>query len=226
MQKPDSDHAGADVVGYRMMSDQTRPSVSVSVDEVARTRWSSGDFTHSEVVHSSFVQSEPVVKRSRHLTVDALRRRNLRIISVVTTFLLATGLVVLVTFLSEPAVVNATGRAWIVESLPVGDFDAIQELPGVKSSWRTLIEMINTTQSTLDVTVMYWDLLASNSTDAPYFTPAQFKAFGADWGQQMLDAFDAAAGRGVQIRFVQSYSASQLPYEMLWLQNQHPKSVR
>ena len=181
-------------------------------------------FVHTQ--DSALHTDEAVVKRAQHKRLDALSRRNLRVLAVIGTVLAATLLVIVITVLAEPPKTAATGQAWLVESLPVGDFDAIQELPGVLSSWSTLTKMINDTNSTLDVTVMYWDLLAWNSSDAPYFTPAQFKAFGADRGQEMFDAFGLAAKRGVQIRFVQSYSATQLPYELLNLHSRYPNQVR
>lgn len=186
-----------------------------------------GSIYHESGLENPFLHSDsPVAKRPRHKRVGDTSKRSWRIIAVMLTLLACAGLVVLVTeFSKSPTNHDQVATAWLVESLPVGDFDAISELPGVLSTWQTLTKMVNQTNQTLDVTVMYWDLLAWNSTDSKYFTPAQLEKFGADWGQQLFNSFEAAAQRGVEIRFLQSYSATQLPYELLYLQHEYPKQV-
>ena len=84
--------------------------------------------------------------------------------------------------------------AYIVETLPVTDFD-LPLVPGSKNTYEALIGLVNGTQRSLDVTTMYWNLLASEDDDYP--------GLGSERGAQLYSALEDAASRGVSIRFLQ-----------------------
>lgn len=65
----------------------------------------------------------------------------------------------------------------------------------------TLISMVDNAEKTVDITVMYWNLVATPEDDN--FTQAQLDAMGAQKGVQLYEAFKNAASRGVQLRFLQ-----------------------
>ena len=54
---------------------------------------------------------------------------------------------------------SSSSLAYLVETLPRGDFD-LQPLPGTDQTWRALIRLVDRTRNTLDITAMYWNLLA------------------------------------------------------------------
>ena len=107
---------------------------------------------------------------------------------------------------------KCSATAFLAESLP-GDL-ALPLVPGAQNTWEAQKALIDGATQTLDITAMYWDLLASNGPYTDY-TPAEFKAFGSAQGQAVYDAFVAAIKRGVLIRFlngkgISSSSASEV----------------
>ena len=55
---------------------------------------------------------------------------------------------------------NIESTSYLVESLPEKKFH-LELLPGIKPTWKALIALVDTTQDTLDVTAMYFDLTLS-----------------------------------------------------------------
>ena len=87
----------------------------------------------------------------------------------------------------------------IVQSLPVGGgtwnlaHDAID-------TYAALIDLVNSSSTTLDFTAMYMDLIGT--ADRVTWSAEQMKAFGADRGYALFDALRAAAKRGVAMRIL------------------------
>lgn len=65
----------------------------------------------------------------------------------------------------------------------------------------TLISMVDNAETAIDITVMYWNLVAEPEDDN--FTQDQLDEMGAQKGMQLYQAFKNAASRGVQLRFLQ-----------------------
>jgi phospholipase D3/4 len=89
--------------------------------------------------------------------------------------------------------------AFLAESLPA-DID-LPLVEGAQNTWTAQVALIKGATHTLDVTAMYWNLLAQNDQYSDY-TPAEFAAFGASQGRAVYDAFADAIGRGVRVRFL------------------------
>ena len=95
------------------------------------------------------------------------------------------------------ATAAAPGDDRLVQSLPVGDFD-IALAPGAQPTWQALGELVNGSNSSLDFTAMYIDLLGT--ADRKIYSASQMRAFGADRGQELFAALMAAAVRGIAVR--------------------------
>ena len=89
--------------------------------------------------------------------------------------------------------------AFLAESLPA-DID-LPLVAGAQNTWTAQVALIEGAKHTLDITAMYWNLLAQNDKYSDY-TPAEFAAFGAAQGRAVYDAFADAIGRGVRVRFL------------------------
>merc|ERR1711971_254292 len=94
---------------------------------------------------------------------------------------------------------NDSGVAYLVESIPYNQ--TIKLTHGARHTWEVLTSYVNDAKVKIDLTAMYWDLLAANKADQQRnFTPAEFEALGANKGKHLLDALRAAAKRGVKLR--------------------------
>lgn len=99
---------------------------------------------------------------------------------------------------------SAAGKAYLVESIPKG-LEDLRTVPAVQYTEDVLARLVGTAQKTVDLTAMYWALLPDpTSDDEKGFTDKQFDAMGAGTGRALYDALRAAAGRGVQIRILES----------------------
>jgi phospholipase D3/4 len=95
-------------------------------------------------------------------------------------------------------------KAYLVESIPVG-MDDLRVTKGLRYTETELKRLTDRTKNTLDLTVMYWNLLPrSDSRDESGFSAQQFEAFGAGHGRSLYNALRRAARRGVKIRILQS----------------------
>jgi phospholipase D3/4 len=122
--------------------------------------------------------------------------------------------------------VYGEARAYLVESIPKG-LEDLRDTPGVRYTENVLVELTRQTRSTIDLTVMYWNLLPDpNSPDESGFTDQQFAKMGADTGHALFEALREAAARGVRIRILESpgFSASSKP-ESATLRDEFPQVV-
>jgi phosphatidylserine/phosphatidylglycerophosphate/cardiolipin synthase-like enzyme len=95
-------------------------------------------------------------------------------------------------------------RASLVESIPIGMED-LRRTSGVQFTEDALVRLTETTQSTLDLTAMYWALLPDpTSDDEKGFEKGDFERMGAGAGEVLYEALHNAAARGVTIRILQS----------------------
>ena len=95
-------------------------------------------------------------------------------------------------------------KAYLVETIPVG-MDDLRVTKGLRYTETELKRLTDRTKNTIDLTVMYWNLLPrSDSQDESGFTAQQFEAFGAGYGRSLYNALRRAARRGVTIRILQS----------------------
>lgn len=117
----------------------------------------------------------------------------------------------------------ATPIAQLVESMPTGLEEALPRLDGIGDTSSAQIALLDAAQQTIDVTVMYWNLLASPSS----VDPAKRHQLGADRGAKLYAAFEAAAARGVNIRILQCRGVSLCSdAEATQLQSKFPEQVR
>ena len=100
--------------------------------------------------------------------------------------------------MSDPA------RAYLVESIPRG-LEDLRGTPGVAYTEDVLVALTSRATTSIDLTAMYWALLADpGSEDEKGFTAEQLARMGADTGRALYEALRAAALRGVRIRILQS----------------------
>ena len=116
-------------------------------------------------------------------------------------------------------------RAYLVESVPVGMED-LRGTAGVQYTEDVLVRLTRGTQSTIDLTAMYWALLPDiEGDDEKGFTGAQLDKMGAGAGRALYEALADAASRGVSIRILQSPGFSGQKQESETLQEQFPERV-
>ena len=97
-----------------------------------------------------------------------------------------------------------SARAYLVESIPKG-LEDLRGTPGVAIHRRRAGPADHAAKSSIDLTAMYWALLADpGSDDEKGFTPEQLDTMGAGTGRALYEALRAAAQRGVRIRILQS----------------------
>jgi hypothetical protein len=95
---------------------------------------------------------------------------------------------------------DTSAHAYLVESIPKG-LDDLRGTPGVAYTEDVLVQLTSRAKSTIDLTAMYWVLLADpGSDDEKGFTPEQLDAMGAGAGRALYEALRATAQRGVHIR--------------------------
>lgn len=88
--------------------------------------------------------------------------------------------------------------AFLVESMPIGNCSFPDQTNPLPSTHSTLVQLLDAAQYSLDITAMYWNLLAEQDTDD--FTATELAAFGAGRGLQVYRAIERAAARNVSIR--------------------------
>lgn len=116
-------------------------------------------------------------------------------------------------------------KAYLVESIPKG-LEDLRGTPDVQYTEDVLVRLVNSAQSTIDLTAMYWALLPDpESADENGFTDEQFAAMGAGTGRALYDALHAAAARGVHIRILQSPGFSTAKQESDTLRDAFPDAV-
>src|SRR6516165_8708719 len=99
---------------------------------------------------------------------------------------------------------SISAHAYLVESIPRG-LEDLRGTPGVAYTEDVLVQLTSRAKSSIDLTAMYWALLANpSSDDEKGFTPEELDAMGAGAGRVLYEALRAAAQRGVRIRILQS----------------------
>ena len=101
----------------------------------------------------------------------------------------------------------------VVESIPVSLYD-LKQISSSVATHEAEIRMLNGAKDTIDVTAMYWNLLPAqdqkncNETNGglPYERCIEL---GGDRGEAVYKAFEEAAERGVEIRFLLSYGLNE-----------------
>ena len=95
---------------------------------------------------------------------------------------------------------SISAHAYLVESIPKG-LEDLRGTPGVAYTEDVLVQLTSRAKSSIDLTAMYWALLADpGSDDEKGFTPEQLDAMGAGAGRALDEALRATAQRGVHIR--------------------------
>src|SRR5258706_5829002 len=98
-----------------------------------------------------------------------------------------------------------SAHAYLVESIPKG-LEGLRGTPGVAYTEDVLVQLTSRAKSSIDLTAMYWALLADpDSDDEKGFTPEELEAMGASAGRAPYEALRAAAQRGVRVRILQSF---------------------
>src|SRR6266536_966279 len=96
-----------------------------------------------------------------------------------------------------------SARAYLVQSIPKG-LEDLRGTPGMAYTEDVLVQLTSRAKSSIDLTAMYWALLADpGSDDEKGFTPEQLDEMGAGAGRALYEALRAAAQRGVHIRILQ-----------------------
>ncbi|HTR85269.1 MAG TPA: phospholipase D-like domain-containing protein [Reyranella sp.] len=116
-------------------------------------------------------------------------------------------------------------RATLVESIPKG-LEDLRGTPGVAYTEDVLVRLTASATASIDLTAMYWALLAVPDTgDEQGFTAAQLDAMGAGMGHALYQALSDAARRGVRIRILESPGFSGGPQESETLRQAFPAQV-
>jgi phospholipase D3/4 len=118
-----------------------------------------------------------------------------------------------------------SAQAYLVESIPKG-LEDLRGTPGVAYTEDVLVQLTSKVKSSIDLTAMYWALLADpGGDDEKGFTPEQLDAMGAGSGRALYQALRSAAQRGVRIRIVQSPGFSRDKQESDLLQASFPDQI-
>lgn len=116
-------------------------------------------------------------------------------------------------------------RAYLVESIPKG-LEDLRGTPGVQYTEDVLVRLTDAATSSIDLTAMYWALLADpGSDDEKGFDPAKLDTMGANYGRTLYESLRAAARRGVTIRILQSPGFSGGPQESEKLKAEFPDRI-
>ena len=116
-----------------------------------------------------------------------------------------------------------TATAHFVESIPTG----MDDLRGSESTAEALIRLVGAARATIDLTAMYWALIPNRDPggDEEGWTVDELAALGADRGDALLAALDAAAARGVRLRVIESPGFDGSVPESAALGANHPEQV-
>jgi len=118
-----------------------------------------------------------------------------------------------------------SAHAYLVESIPKG-LEDLRGTPGVAYTEDVLVRLTSNAKSSIDLTAMYWALLADpGSDDEKGFTPEQLDEMGAGAGRALYEALRAAAQRGVHIRILQGPGFSSHRQESDALQADFPDRI-
>jgi hypothetical protein len=92
---------------------------------------------------------------------------------------------------------STSARAYLVESIPKG-LEDLRGTPGVAYTEDVLVRLTSRAKSTIDLTAMYWALLADpGSDDEKGFTPEELDTMGAGAGGGLSGGVCARGQNGV-----------------------------
>ena len=142
--------------------------------------------------------------------------------------------------------------ARIIESIPTDlklrEYNEKNHIKNHGYTENALIELVNNTKSTLDITVMYWSLFPQHSgkcigknckqfttekkcNNAPeckfdfFFTNTEYQNMNSEWGANLYNALEHALQRKVQMRIIQSPGFGGID-EGLQLQTKYPQLLQ
>ena len=116
-------------------------------------------------------------------------------------------------------------RAYLVESIPRG-LEDLRGTPGVQYTEDVLVRLTDAAKSSIDLTAMYWALLADpTSDDEKGFDTDKLDKMGAGTGRALYESLRAAAKRGVRIRILQSPGFSAGKQESETLREESPDQI-
>ena len=106
---------------------------------------------------------------------------------------------------------------FIVETIPLLN-DSLTLIPGALHTHDVLVNLVRAAQETLDISVMYWNLLASDDDDYDDVIANDCTAYGCARGAALYNAMiDAVCTRSVRLRILQDNSTSSLgSQDELW----------
>jgi phospholipase D3/4 len=116
-------------------------------------------------------------------------------------------------------------RAYLVESIPKG-LEDLRGTPGVQYTEDVLVRLTDAATSSIDLTAMYWALLADpGSEDERGFDADKLDHMGANHGRALYEALRGAARRGVNIRILESPGFSGGKQESETLREEFPHRI-
>ncbi|MCP4424839.1 MAG: hypothetical protein GY803_10130 [Chloroflexi bacterium] len=117
-------------------------------------------------------------------------------------------------------------HAYLVESIP-SDLVDLPQPQGVADTKIALQQLVDGAERTIDVTAVYWSLLANNEEpDLAGFSESRLLELGAGYGRALYRALENAARRGVRIRILQSPGFDDEPQESAQLAAAFPEQVQ
>ena len=122
----------------------------------------------------------------------------------------------------------------LVESIPLTDYgSSFDKLPSSDYTHVALINALDASKTSVDITVMYWNLLPSEDSSCAGAKPGVslslnycLNNLGGQAGVDLYSAMQSAMSRGVRFRFLQDHSNTDpYPPQLLALQSEYPDVV-
>ena len=118
-----------------------------------------------------------------------------------------------------------TAEAYLVETVPPG-LDELGPAGAAPSTLDALLRLVGGAQESIDLTAMYWNLRPRPGGDGvEELSAEELDRLGAGIGYLLFEAIEAAAGRGVRVRIVQSPGFSPGPSDGDALAAAYPHNV-
>lgn len=100
--------------------------------------------------------------------------------------------------------VSASSRMTLCESIPTTELEEITLTPGAANTWEAQVAVCDGATSTLDVSMMYENLLAESDVPHASWFNSSLESLGAGRGKAVFDAIARAQSRGVKVRLLAS----------------------
>jgi phospholipase D3/4 len=128
-------------------------------------------------------------------------------------------------FMPQAASIQNVSSCTIIETIPLTNF-TLKLVEGGELTHTDLISLTDSAVNTLDITVMYWNLLSTSGSDDDGIDPPGDDTLGSGRGRDLYMALCRAARRGVSLRFLQDNSSKEgVPSELQILVNLYPDDV-